>query len=192
MLVDRPQIWWTMWYNILKFGSVYTVLLWSPGPRIHIEPLGTYAHSPSPPPPPISGKGYPRITLLSRVLVTVGNYKNTLFSCFFPGNLPETTAKRYPFFQRKWERACGPLMNSSGGPAGLWSLEAGCAAPRFRLDNGQTGGGRQRIVRKHLLPLNFIVRSNHRTLYCSVEIYGSNLAPHLTGIWKPISEVFFF
>ena len=58
----------------------------------------------TPPPPSYLGEkvihGY---TPLSRVLVTVGNLQKTpLFPVFFSGNLPETTAKKYPPFPRKW------------------------------------------------------------------------------------------
>ena len=54
--------------------------------------------------PPSSGIGY-RWQLQKHPLFLV-----------FSENLPETTAKKYPPFPRLWERACGPLMHSSGGP----------------------------------------------------------------------------
>ena len=90
-----------------------------PGPPLPcIEPGGIYAHSTSAE-PPISGKGYPRIyPPISGILVTVGNYKNTPFSWFSREIFPRLKKKvqKYPPFPRKWERACGPLMHSSGGP----------------------------------------------------------------------------
>ena len=88
----------------------------SPPPSTPIEPGGTYTRSPSPepPPPPISGKGY---TPYLGYRLPIGNYKKTLFSAFSV-NFPETEAKRYTPFPRKWERACGPLCIWSGGGGG--------------------------------------------------------------------------
>ena len=93
------------------------------GPPTPIKPMGTYGHSasPEPPPPPISEKGYPRVYPLSRVLVTVGNYKHhsryLVFSIIFPRLRP-----KIPPFPRKLERASGPLMHSSGGGGGGGTL----------------------------------------------------------------------
>ena len=91
-----------------------------PPPRADtpIEPGGggsTYALSPVTPNLPYLGKTISKdIPPLSRVLVTVGNYKNNTFFLVF-------SATKYtpPPFPRKWERACGPLMHSSGGPGEL-------------------------------------------------------------------------
>ena len=80
--------------------------------------------------PPISGKGY---TPLSRVLVTIGNYKKHPLFRVFSGNLPETTAKKYPPlgpFLRKWEYACGPLMHSSMCACVWVGVGGGVSIPR--------------------------------------------------------------
>ena len=65
---------------------------------------------PEPPPPPLclGGNIYP----LSRVLVTIGHYKNHPLSWAFPGNLPETTLKNNPCppQQQKMETCNRPLI----------------------------------------------------------------------------------
>ena len=52
---------------------------------------------------------------LSRVLVTIGHYKNHPLFHAVPGNIPDTTPPNTPF------HACGPLTHLSGGGGG-----AGC------------------------------------------------------------------
>ena len=74
----------------------------------------TYAHSPSLEPPYLGKRIYP----LSRVLVTIGNYKKHPLFRVLLGNLHETTAKKYPPFPRKWEYACGPSCIRVGGGGG--------------------------------------------------------------------------
>ena len=95
--------------------TVYCMLVNDIYTPTHIEPGGTYDHSPSPeppylwkriskdiPPPPISGIAY-RWQLQKTPP--------------FPGFLGKSARdygkkKKIP---RKWERACGPLMHSRGG-----------------------------------------------------------------------------
>ena len=78
-----------------------------------IEAGGTYARSPSPerpPPPPHLGKGvYP----LSRVLVTIANYKKHGVALFraFSGNLPETLAKKFPISRENGKTLVQVLIN---------------------------------------------------------------------------------
>ena len=97
------------------------VKLAPPGPHSH-KPGGTYAHSPSPE-PPISGKGYPRIyTPLSRVLVTVGNYKNTPFPGFL-GKSSRDYGQKIPPFPEKMGTRMRPLCIRVGGGGGAGSMK---------------------------------------------------------------------
>ena len=78
------------------------------------------------------GKGYPKIYPLSRVLVTVGNYKNTPFSWFSRGNLPETTAKNTPFPEKMGTPRMRPpppppYAFGVGGGTGCWWTVAPCS-----------------------------------------------------------------
>ena len=61
--------------------------------------------------PPISGKGYPRIY---PPISGIG-YKKHLLFLVFSRNLPETTAKKYPF-PEKMRMRVRPLMHLSGCP----------------------------------------------------------------------------
>ena len=73
----------------------------SPGPPTPIEPMVHNARSPLPEPAPYLVK---RIYPLSLVLVTTDSYKT----------FPRLYCQKYPPFPRKWEYACGPLMNRVG------------------------------------------------------------------------------
>ena len=80
-----------------------------------IEPGGTYAHSPSPEPPYLGKRISKEIPpYLGYWLPLALTKKHPLF-LVISGNLPENTAKKYPPFPRKWERACGPLCIRVGG-----------------------------------------------------------------------------
>ena len=61
-------------------------------------------------------KDIQRYTPLSRVLVTVGNYKNTPFSWFSREIFPRLRPKNTPFPEKMGTRM-RPLMYSSGGRA---------------------------------------------------------------------------
>ena len=78
-----------------------------PTPTI-IESGRTYACSPSsePPPPPLCREKH---IPLSRVLVTIGDYKNTPFPRAFSRNLPETTPPKYSPFPKEWN-TLAPLI----------------------------------------------------------------------------------
>ena len=85
-----------------------------------IEPGGTYASSPSPePPPPISGEGY---TPLSRVLLTIGNYKKHTLFRVFSGNLPETTDKNYTPSRENGNTHAAPSCIRVGGGGSLFLI----------------------------------------------------------------------
>ena len=58
-------------------------------------------------------------TALSRVLVTVGNYKKHPLSCFFSGNLPETIRPKIPPFPEKMGTRMRPAYAFEWGP-GVW------------------------------------------------------------------------
>ena len=67
--------------------------------------------------PPISGEMISKdIPLCLRYWLPLAITKKYPLFLVFSGILPETTAPKYPPFPRKWERACGPVMHSSGGP----------------------------------------------------------------------------
>ena len=73
------------------------------------------------PPPPHLGEMMSKdIPICISGIITVGdNRKHPLSLPVFSGNLPETTAQKYPHFPSKWKRACGPLMHSIGGQGSL-------------------------------------------------------------------------
>ena len=90
------RLWWLSYfyfcgrnYNLVGFFYVWGLL----HPHVVLSSSLTRSPSPEPPPPHLGNKICP----LSRVLVTIGNYKNTLISRAISGNLPENTAKYAPF-----------------------------------------------------------------------------------------------
>ena len=106
-----------IWYSQARSKPIYMIYMTCPGNSV--ESGGTYDHSP-PPEPPYLGKRISKDNIFPYLgywlpLAITKKKKILVFS----GNLPETTAKKTPPFWRKWERACGPLMHSSGGPGWL-------------------------------------------------------------------------
>ena len=103
--------------NVTSPHLAYTVTQCPPRPT-PIEPWDIPIlipdHLNTPPPPPHLGKSiYP----LSRVLVTIGNYKKYPLFRTFSGNLPETLPPP-PFSRENGNAHGGPLMHSSGGGGG--------------------------------------------------------------------------
>ena len=141
----------------------------SPPHPTPIEPGGTYACSPSPEPPylgkrvyplsrekgipPISGKGY---TPLSRVLVTIGNLKNTPLFRVFSENLLETAAKNTRF-PEKW---------GGGGGRGTLLL----LYPMSRVSTNQYTTCPQDVVVSNISGKTFI-RISEFILFFVVDVY---------------------
>ena len=68
-----------------------------------------HLNAPPPPPPHLGKRVYP----LSRVLVTIANYKKHGVALFraFSGNLPETLAKKYPISRENGKTLVQVLIN---------------------------------------------------------------------------------
>ena len=99
----------------LHLSSEKVSALFRARPPTLIEPGGTYAHSPSPE-PPISGKRISRdIPPYLRYWLPLAITENIPFPGFL-GKSSRDYGQKIPNFPRKWERACGPLMHSNGGP----------------------------------------------------------------------------
>ena len=78
----------------------------------HLNPpiLGKRISKDIPPPPSI------------RYWLLLATLQKTPLFLVFSGNLPETTAKKYPSFPRKWERACDPPYAFEWGARGYFSV----------------------------------------------------------------------
>ena len=65
----------------------------------------------------------------SRVLVSIGNYKETPHFLGFLRKSSRDYAPKYPPFMRKWKHACCPLMHWEGG----WECALGLVRPHPHL-----------------------------------------------------------
>ena len=110
---------------VLSDGRMYAsklCFMWFPGPHSH-RTRGYLCSFPITRTPLSREKDIQGYTPLSRVLVTIGNYKkSTPFSWFSREIFPRLRPK-IPPFPRKWECACGPLcirVGGGGGGGAMW------------------------------------------------------------------------